>query len=177
MDSFVLSSFAPLLRYPGKDHPRRVAELRSQLERECPRALAPVDAFVAATSGWSMHRHEEVFTRTFDLEPQCSPYLGVHLFGEHNALRSQLLTGLAVSFARDPLDDLPDHVAEILEHWSCLSEAEQRELRDMCVLKALSSMIGQLRLCSNPYQHLLEAVQCAFEPARAAVQPEEVARA
>jgi len=177
MDSLVLPSFAPVLRYPGRDHTERMERLRDTLEQQCPRAVPPVDAFIEATRGWSLHRHEEAFTRTFDLEPQCSPYVGVHLFGEHNALRSQLLTGLAVRFAADPLDDLPDHIAEVLEHWSLLPEEERSEMLEMCLRKALSSMIGQLRMCANPYRHLLEAVQSALEPAHSDLQPEEVARA
>lgn len=177
MDSLILPCFAPVLRYPGEDHADQIARLRADLVRDCPRALPALDAFIAATRDWSLHRHEEAFTRTFDLEPQCSPYLGVHLFGEHNALRSQLLTGLAVRFAGDPLDDLPDHLAEVLEHWALMPPEERREMLDLCLGKALASMIGQLRVCANPYHHLLEAVQCAIEPAHSALQPEEVARA
>lgn len=177
MDSQLIPLFAPVLRYPGPDRATELAHLRSRLAAQCPQALPPMDAFIDATREWTLHRHEEAFTRTFDLEPQCSPYLGVHLFGEHNALRSQLLTGLAMRFAADPLDDLPDHIAEVLEHWELLPEEEQQEMLELCLRKALASMIGQLRVCANPYRHLLEAVQSALEPARPAAQPQEVARA
>ena len=53
-----------------------------------------VCAFRDAVADLSPFELQELYTRTFDLNPMCSPALSVHLFGVESFKRSHLMVGL-----------------------------------------------------------------------------------
>jgi nitrate reductase delta subunit len=121
---------------------------------------------------------EELYTSTFDLEPACTPYLGVQLLGDENPVRGMLLAKLVELYAAEgfqPREELADHVAEVL---GFLAVAQPGTARDDLVLDglvpALGKMIEGLGDRENPYREVLTAVReifpaTAVEPVNAAV--------
>jgi nitrate reductase molybdenum cofactor assembly chaperone NarJ/NarW len=104
---------------------------------------------------------QEVYTRTFDLQPSCSPYIGYQLFGEGHR-RGYCLARLkeryrecSFSFA----NELPDHVAVMLRFLALVSdEEESKELVEFCFTPALGKMIESLASDRNPYAQVLQAL-------------------
>lgn len=149
-----VSVLAPLFRYP--------VDLAEPLQ-EARRALGDpaLDAFaneIATIHGSDL---EATYTETFDLAPLCSPYLGVHLFGEDARDRSRLLTGLRSCGVEGY--ELPDHVAEV---FACAERFVEEEWRDLCRLvlrPALEKMEATLERTTNPYRHLVTAARRAVE--------------
>ena len=69
---------------------------------------------------------EEIYTSSFDLNPQCYPYAGYQLFGE-DPKRSALMIGLQQSFCARGFStggELPDHVPLLLRFCSEASDEE-----------------------------------------------------
>jgi nitrate reductase molybdenum cofactor assembly chaperone NarJ/NarW len=135
--------------------------------------------FLSATAGLTDAALAETYTRTFDLAPHCAPYVGVHLFGEQDARRSQLMVGLAEEYAEAGVEaggELPDHVALVLQALEKMPPARARELAELCVKPALASMARQLAVGDNPYVHLVTAASLLMRDAPAAM-PAEVSHA
>lgn len=133
-------------------------------------AAAPLGRFAAAVARVPLDRLREVYTRTFDLQPSCVPYLGVHLFGEESFKRARLLTGLAEAYARDGHGsggELPDHLAVVLGWAPRAPDDEWAELGRMCLAGPVRDMAAALAGTDNPYRHLLEGLRLVLgvEPA------------
>ena len=73
---------ARLFRYPLEDYAADAAALAARLSAERSAAADSMREFVQYTGRASLHELEEAYTRTFDLNPSCSPEIGWHLFGE-----------------------------------------------------------------------------------------------
>ncbi|MBL8858436.1 MAG: molecular chaperone TorD family protein [Planctomycetes bacterium] len=110
---------------------------------------------------------EELFVRTFELQPSCSPYAGPHLFGEEGFQRGRMLAGLREGFERHGFDagrELPDHVAVLMRFAARLDPSERAELCDWCLARPLTAMDQQLGSGTNPYRHLARATRLVFVP-------------
>lgn len=161
MNTFAL--LAEAFRYP---HPG----LRETLERESAALPAgPVRAammrFLQALEPLSLAAWEELYTRTFDLNPLTAPYLGFHRWGESYA-RGDFMAKLNARYrALDvPTEgELPDHVIPVFRYLA-LAEEPLPELLEVLPIglramhKALQKADGD-----NPYLALLEAARHAVE--------------
>ena len=144
-------TLAALFRYPDP----------SLLEtaRRCDQG--DLDAFVADMAALDLASQQSIYTSTFDLAPSCTPYLGVHLFGDENPDRARLMVGLRMAYRRagmaENAAELPDHVAEVLAFAARGDTEERDELRDFVLIPALSKMNEILAPTGNPYRHLVAA--------------------
>lgn len=140
-----LESIAPLFRYPDAEFPEHLEEAL--------RLVPALDRFARATAALDRRALEAIYTSTFDLAPACSPYLGVHLFGDDSRPRARLMLGLQRGGASG---ELPDHIAEVLARASKFSTEEWVDLETLVIVPALMRM--QLLLgADNPYRFLIEA--------------------
>ena len=135
------AELAPLFRYPDAAITDRMRDA----------GVATLDL-----AAW-----QTTYTSTFDLAPSCSPYLGVHLFGDENRDRARLMVGLRQSYTRAGMtvnhDELPDHIAEVLDYVDRAPREEREELLRLVVVPALKKMVEILAPTSNPYRHLVSA--------------------
>ena len=148
-----LERLAPLFRHPDALFPLR---LRDAMERPDP----DLAAFAAEVSRCDLAELQSVYTSTFDLAPACSPYLGIHLFGDENRDRARLMVGLRVAYGREGLEnpsELPDHIAEVLRFATRFGEEEWDELTRLVLVPALTKMDELLRDSVNPYRHVVAA--------------------
>jgi nitrate reductase delta subunit len=117
---------------------------------------------------------EEMFTRTFDINPACGPEVGWHLFGE-NYSRGEFLVRMRQELRRHGLPEsteLPDHLAHVLAVLARLTPDEADPFAERFVLPALDKMIAGLSGKDNPYEKLLEAVRRLTTVRHAPAAPE-----
>jgi len=139
--------------------------------------LAPAESvsggFVRAMRARTEGEREELFSATFDINPSCVPYAGIHLFGEENFKRGELMAALFARYSETGFatnGDLPDHLANLLRFAAGADDAERRELAVFCILGPLQKMIASLD-ATNPYRELLEDVQAALQNAIPGAEP------
>jgi nitrate reductase molybdenum cofactor assembly chaperone NarJ/NarW len=159
------AAFSQLLAYPRGDVGGLACQAIALAGSWSPCAAA-VARFAASVEPMPPTAVEELYTGTFDLEPACTPYLGVQLLGDENPVRGMLLAKLVEVYAAEgfrPREELADHVAEVL---GFLAVAGPGPARDDLVadglLPALDRMIAAFGERPNPYRDLLVAVQALF---------------
>ena len=106
---------------------------------------------------------QELYTRTFDLNPACALEVGYHLFGE-NYKRGELLANLRATeapFELGQTQQLPDYLPVLLRLLPKLGDQELRSsLISECMVPAIEKMLKSFKETDNPYRFLLETV-CA----------------
>ena len=98
---------------------------------------------------------EELYTRTFDLNPVATLEIGWHLWGEQYE-RGRFLADLRAIQERAGIDagcELPDHITVLLP---TIAATDSDDLREKCA-KALEKILRTLDEQGNPYRHLLRA--------------------
>jgi nitrate reductase delta subunit len=104
---------------------------------------------------------EEIYTRTFDLQPLCFPYVGYHLFGE-DTRRGMFMVKLKERYRFydfSPGNELPDHLAVMLRFLARLEEGEESgELVRACIIPSLEKMIRGFGDRENAYRLVMEAL-------------------
>ena len=120
--------------------------------------------FIQEVQGLSLSEWEELYTRTLDLSPLISPYVGFQVWGDsyqRGKFLSQLNRAL-LYYDVDTGGELPDHLIPVLRYLS-ISPTPASEL-----LEALSPALGKMQAelkkkdRTNPYRWLLLAVQHAI---------------
>ena len=188
MERTVYPRFAPLLRYPRADLGPALQACAQALPGD---AGAAREAFAAGASGLQAlapTRREELFLKSFELQAICSLEIGYARFGE-DYKRGVFLAGLKQEHraaSHDCGDELPDHLANVLELLPALAEELRRDLVEQVLIPALRAMLedfdeprlrarldalkarGELVMqedlhFSNPYRHLLHALLLLLE--------------
>jgi nitrate reductase molybdenum cofactor assembly chaperone NarJ/NarW len=121
--------FAEVLGYPTSSLPDQVKECLSLLTSVKRAALPMLGEFRAFLEVTPLDRMEEVYTRTFDLQGICHPYVGYHLFG-NDSKRGMFMAGLKEHYEICEFssgNELPDHLSTMLRF--------KGTLRDLRVLQ------------------------------------------
>lgn len=155
-------SVAGLLFYPGSNYRAQVERCRQEFAAVLPEAEPFLAAFAEAIGKLVPQEVEELFTRTFDLNPTCALEIGWHLYGE-NYSRGEFLVKMRQELRRYGLPEsteLPDHLGHVLPILGRLSPADSGPFAESYVRPALDKMLAGLAGKDNPYEKLLEAVRC-----------------
>jgi len=161
----ILQGFGSLLDYPGTDWPSLTESCAQLVAGETPEIVNAFTRFRDGVLRHSLSGLQELYTRTFDLNPVCALEIGYHLFGE-NYKRGEFLANLRSTEA--PFDlgqdkQLPDYLPVLLR---LLTKLEDEELRTAliveCMVPAIEKMITSLNDSQNPYRSLLQTVQPAL---------------
>jgi len=136
---------AALLRYP-----------QQQLERRNDDG-EEITAFFDEVAHVDASGLEELYTRTFDLNPVATLEAGWHLWGEQYERGRFLadLRPLQASLGIDSGCELPDHLTVLLP---TVAATRTAELRENCT-KAIDKILIPLEEHGNPYRHLLRAAR------------------
>ena len=151
-------SLASLLTYPDAQYRQRVESSLHLAGSEC-RSL--LEKFAQSIEGLQVWELEELFTRTFDMNPVCSLELGWHLFGE-NYERGLLMVRMREELRRFGIHEsaeLPDHLTHVLKLLGCMNQHRAGDFAGACVMPALKKMLDALRSKENPFESVLLAVQ------------------
>ena len=152
---------ATLLGYPDRDYHDNVNRWRHALDRTCPEAGAALDTFQCGIHSLFTEELEELYTRTFDLNPACALEVGWHLFGE-NYSRGEFLVKMRGEMRRLGLNEsteLPDHLAHVLAVLARLDPDQAEKFAGRFVLPALEKILAGLAGKDNPFANLLEAIR------------------
>ncbi|HSB77103.1 MAG TPA: molecular chaperone TorD family protein, partial [Terriglobales bacterium] len=146
------NALADLFTYPGGEYRECVQEYE-HLEP----ALAQFKTEIAPLPTLEL---QELFTRTFDLNPLCCLEIGWHLFGE-NYERGAFLVRMRQELRRHGVaesTELPDHLSLVLRLLARMEAEQARDFAAACVLPALQKMLAAFSGAENPFQSLLLAV-------------------
>ena len=156
------SLFAGLLEYPTTALCLQVEEAASILHEKYRENEMQLTIFQEYVNSYPLATVEELYTRTFDLQGLCCPYVGHHLFGE-SSKRSQFMARLNQEYHTRQFSaetELPDHVSVILRFLG-LSTANEFSQTLACegLIPALTRMLDDLApLTENPYRYVLQAI-------------------
>jgi nitrate reductase molybdenum cofactor assembly chaperone NarJ/NarW len=154
--------FAEILEYPVCSLYECLDECISLLlgrDHEAARLLRKFESILARVPLTEM---QEIYTRTFDLQPACFPYVGYHLFAE-DYRRGLFMAGLKRKYSSHCFSagkELPDHLAVILRFLAETSrDKENDELIHECMIPALEKMLTTgLREGDSPYRGVLQGL-------------------
>lgn len=150
------------LEYPDEDTQKHLLDAIQSIESVSTEAVAHLKDFYAQVGSLDLPARQEHYVKTFDVMPQCSLYLSIHLFGEESFKRAELMTGLKSVYEKHGpfgMTELPDHLGVVLKLNSLFEEEEWSELTAMCLLKALPKMITELEKRENVYVLILKAIR------------------
>ncbi len=154
--------FAEILEYPTESLYECLDECISLLLGWDGEAAKLLKEFESTLARVPLARVQEIYTRTFDLQPACYPYVGYHLFGE-DYRRGLFMAGLKREYGSRGFSigkDLPDHLAVMLKFLAGPSGGnENPEVVRECLIPALEKMLaGGLKEGDNPYRGVLQAL-------------------
>jgi nitrate reductase delta subunit len=146
---------ASLLAYPDRGR----AGLRPVLDALDDELAADLAPFRDAVEALDDRALEELYTRTFDLNPVCSLEVGWHLFGE-DYTRGNFLVGVRELLRRFGVAEgaeLPDHLVHLLPALARMDGAD--DFARKYVLPALGKMLEGFEEPENPYRCLVAGVE------------------
>ncbi len=153
-------ALAYALDYPRAWSPERWHEAVECAQREASSIAEPLIAFYAAMDPLSPEQCEELYTRTFDINPVCSLEIGWQLFGEEYH-RGALLVRLRGELRRHGIEEsteLPDHLTHVLSLLDRMNATDASSFAHCCVIPAVDKMLAAFGDQDNPYGNLLLAV-------------------
>ena len=155
MSGGILTCFAGALEYPGQHYQARLEACAALWDS------AELNAFRREVAGLSGEEMQELFTQTFDWNPDTSLDLGWHLFGE-NYDRGGFLIRLRGELRRYGLTEsgeLPDHLTSVLRLLERIPAAEATPFARDFVVPALGKIATGLEKSSSPFLHLIKALE------------------
>ena len=173
-DKNIYEGLAGLFSYPGEDYRLHADECLRVLDTVPAEASAGFHKFHAGIEGLSTEELQELFTRTFDLNPMCTLEIGWQLYGE-DYQRGEFLVKMRQhlrEYGVQESGELPDHLSHALALLGELEEAEAAEFASVYVLPAIDKMRTAWKEHRNAFAELLEFVfellktDYPYDPAR-----------
>jgi len=162
----IYEPLADILEYPGDEWGAQLELCRRRVERESPELARPFSDFYRGVEGLSVAEIEELYTRTFDLNPVCALEVGHHLFGE-DYKRGIFLANLRETESPYELRQsrqLPDFLPVLLRLVAKLEDTDLRSaLISDCLLPALERMAEALDKAESVYSGLIATVGTALK--------------
>lgn len=110
---------------------------------------------------------QEDYVAHFDFNPAAAPYLGHHLFGDHQKKGEYMIQVKQEYIKHDfdaPASELPDHLSVLLSFLAHLSrrgeEADRREFIEKMVMPGINKLIAaSAERDASPWLTLVEAAE------------------
>ncbi|MEP0829236.1 MAG: molecular chaperone TorD family protein [bacterium] len=150
-------SLASLLKYPGDEFQKNLNDAAETFSRENSDGDEHFSSFQNSIRDQSIEQMEELYTRTFDLNPVCTLEVGWQLYGEEYK-RGEFLVRMRRLLRKYGIaegTELPDHLAYLLLALDRIETEPGKELADKFIRPALKKMIEGFKDKSNPYFSLL----------------------
>jgi len=161
-DGNIYASLAVLFSYPADNYQKHADECLRALSHGPIGVSSEFQEFHAGIAGLSTQEVQELFTRTFDLNPMCTLEIGWQLYGE-DYQRGEFLVKMREhlrEFGVAESGELPDHLSHALALLGRIEAAEAQEFATVYVLPALDKMRAAWKDNRNAFAALLES---AFE--------------
>ena len=177
MTADLCDAFAEVLSYPADRNPgpapalerlagiRRIGHGEEQAEKQ---VLAFVSRFAEEIQDLTTGDLQELYTRTFDINPITSLEIGWHLYGEAYERGAFLvrMRGLLRRHGITESMELPDHLTHGLRLLGRMDKAEADSFAQQCLLPALHKMLDGFAGQSSPYSNILQAIVTCLEQLR-----------
>ncbi|MBI2815797.1 MAG: hypothetical protein HYX72_02540 [Acidobacteria bacterium] len=170
----IYGKLAPLFEYPGEAYYNNALEAASAMVGEHPESASLLREFCEAIKDLSTDELDELFTRTFDLNPVCTLELGWQLYGE-DYQRGEFLVKMRQELRARELPEsaeLPDHVTHALALLDRMEPEEAANFSEQILLPALDKMTQSWQTNHNAFWPLLQAAftllksRYTYEPVR-----------
>jgi len=166
----LIPGISRLLRYPGEHTQGLAASLADAAMATGHPCQEHLEAFALVAQSLDLRELQELFTRSFDLCPECSLDAGWHLFGE-SYQRGQFMAMMRNHLREHGIDEgknLPDHLPNLLDLGMKLERQDAMDLVDDCILPVLEKVLPALK--ESPYLHVLQALFLIFTVDRKAAE-------
>lgn len=164
-DREIFDALGDLLEYPCADWAERFDACRRLLHAGRPEIASAFRGFGRGVAGLRLSELQELYTRTFDLNPVCTPEVGYHLFGDtyKRGLFLARLRETEEPYSLGQERQLPDYLPVMLRLVGRLADTELRSaLVGECLLPATAKMLDALRKAGSPYADLVRAAGAAL---------------
>lgn len=161
MDAELFAALGALLAYPDAGWPERARACRLRLAARHESAAGRLAEFLEAVRELSVEDLQELYTRTFDLNPVAALEVGWHLYGESYE-RGRFLVRTRQMLRETGIPEtteLPDHLTCLLPALGRLEPEMAGPFAASYVLPALQRMLAALAGKDNPYEKALAAVE------------------
>jgi nitrate reductase delta subunit len=153
----IFEKLSRLFGYPDGEYATRAAGCFNRLALEDSKAAGPFAEFCAGLQGLATEELQELYTRTFDLNPMCTLEVGWQLFGE-DYQRGEFLVKMRQQLRAHTLpesQELPDHLTHVLAMLGRLEADEAAEFAAQYLLPALEKMNAAWKEDRNAFASLL----------------------
>jgi nitrate reductase assembly molybdenum cofactor insertion protein NarJ len=140
------SIFADVFRYPESNYPETLDHVSEYVITKWPVAAAEFQRFSSYMKNISEDQREELYTKTFDVQPICYLDLGYVIFGEDYKRGAFLLhmQEEQKKLNNDCGSDLPDHLSNMLTLMDITEDQMLRQqLADDILIPGIRKMIGE----------------------------------
>lgn len=158
--------FARLLSYPDPQFNVKLKEAKNILSVDsvqvCSSSVAEhFQSFIRRVEGNSIEELEELYTRTFDINPVVNLEIGWLLYGEQYERGAFLVTmrRLLAKHAVEESAELPDHLTHVLLAMGRMEKQEADEFSEKYLLPYFKKLLETFEANDNPYHDLLLAIR------------------
>ena len=151
-----------LLTYPSEDIKEVASECKTLIGSPSTPGGRTAEAFCDYASGSSVSDMQELYTRTFEINPVCALEVGWQLFGERYE-RGTFIVKMRQTLRELELpesSELPDHLVHVLQALDRLEPEEGAEFASLFVLPAIDKMIKGFKDRKNIYRDVLDGIAC-----------------
>jgi nitrate reductase delta subunit len=156
---------AETLRYPAPGQLERLEQGRLALPSGG--VQQALEAFLLEVRALSLAEWEELYTRTWDLDPVVAPYVGFQVWGE-DYRRGSFMSALHRAYEAadlEPESELPDHLLPLLRYLDQVEPPLPEVSEHFGPALERMRAVMQKRDPRNPYRHVLEGVREAWQVA------------
>ncbi|MCW5979691.1 MAG: nitrate reductase molybdenum cofactor assembly chaperone [Bryobacteraceae bacterium] len=150
-----------LLAYPDREYLDRVDNCCEQCRERFPEVCRRLSRLATELRGKPVVELQELYTRTFDLNPVCSLEVGWQLYGEEYA-RGRFLVAMRDQLRQHGIPEsteLPDHLTHLLPLLDRLEPNVAQEFAAEFAGPAVKKMLAAFQGKDNPFRELLLAVE------------------
>lgn len=153
------------LEYPCHGLEKEVDDCKRLLKGLHPQAEKLIHAFWTDVEEKKTTELEELFTRTFDVNPICTLEVGWQLFGEEYQRGEFLVTmrGLIRRLGLEESVELPDHLFHVLCVLGEMEDVEAKNFAKLYAIPAVEKMLEGYKDQTNPYENVLRAILSVLE--------------
>ncbi len=155
-----LDCLASILGYPESDIHDTVRTAQTLFASTCNEMVEGLASFGNVIADQPYQDIEELYTRTFDMDPACALEIGWHVFGESYDRGMMLvwMRGQLREYGIEEKRELPDHLTHALRVLARMDEEQQGEFSRLCLLLAVRKVRSGLKSKDCPYTPVINGL-------------------
>jgi nitrate reductase molybdenum cofactor assembly chaperone len=150
-----------ILAYPDEDYHEKVRHCVNLLREEHPGSVEEISPFASEVEKMGVTDLEELYTRTFDINPVSALEIGWHLYGEQYERGAFLvkMRELSRTLGVEESTELPDHLTHVLPLVGRMEQEDADMFVEKYLLPGLKKMIAGFSGKNNVYENVLKTIR------------------